>query len=118
MFRCAQSTEKPETKTIGQGKPEAGKPGAGTLGPPHSLLSSSHSPCHVLDSGSRGGFFLARAVQRTVGLGCSASKIWSPAQTGLFDSQAQLPTVTEGWENLGEFLLILQSQTKAVEDRK
>lgn len=112
----AQRSLKP--RPLARASLKLGNPGLELWGPPHSLLSSSHPPCHVLDSGSRGGFFLARAVQRTVGLGCSASKIWSPAQTGLFDSQAQLPTVTEGWENLGEFLLILPSLTKAVEDRK
>lgn len=51
MFRCAQSTEKPKIKTINQSKPEAGKPGAKTLGPytPSSVIPKS--PCHVLELG-------------------------------------------------------------------
>lgn len=69
MFRCAQSTEKPETKTIGQGKPEAGKPRAGTLGPHTPSLALPTSPCHVLDSGSSGWSLPGQGCLESIRLG-------------------------------------------------
>jgi hypothetical protein len=72
MFRCAQSTEKAETKAIGQGKPDAGKSGGQSSGDPNPLLSCSYLSLRYDLAGVRGtegGLFLARAVWNSSGLG-------------------------------------------------